>query len=81
MNDSQQLRELHDSYVWEVNAAVGEGRLDIVWELADQYFDRAVGLLTLGEPAGCGRDDCAVCQTPRPVRRAPRRLRWSRRRR
>ncbi|MCW2792266.1 MAG: hypothetical protein JWO76_1364, partial [Nocardioides sp.] len=41
MNDKEQLRELHDTYVWEVNAAVGEGRLDLVWQLADDYLDQA----------------------------------------
>jgi hypothetical protein len=67
MDDIQQLRELHDTYVWEVNAAVGEGRLDLVWQLADEYLDEALRLVTGGEPAGCGRPECAVCQRPRPA--------------
>ena len=70
-----QLRELHDSYVWEVNAAVGEGRLDLVWQLADEYLDQALVLMTAGEPTGCERPDCAVCLAPRPVR-TPRQPRW-----
>ena len=35
MGDDERLRELHDTYAWEVNAAVGEGRLDLVSQLAD----------------------------------------------
>jgi hypothetical protein len=61
MADQQQLRELHDAYVWEVNAAVGEDRLDLVWHLADDYMDRALRLLSEGEPPTCGSPDCAVC--------------------
>ena len=79
MEDQERLRRLHDSYVWEVNAAVGEGRLDLVWQLADQYVDEALGLITIGEPTGCGRLDCAVCGAPRPAPRTLRRRRWLRR--
>jgi hypothetical protein len=81
MGDNEQLRELHDTYVWEVNAAVGEGRLDLVWQLADDYLDQALELITGAEQAGCERPDCAVCQGPRPAPAVSRRHRWSRRRR
>jgi hypothetical protein len=55
------LRELHEAYVWKVNAAVAEGRMDLVWEFADEYTDEALQLVyALGSP-GCGRSDCAVC--------------------
>lgn len=76
MDDIEQLRELHDTYVWEVNAAVGEGRLDLVWQLADQYLDEALRLVTDGEPAGCGRPQCAVCQRPRAASAGSRRHKW-----
>ena len=79
MYDNEQLRVLHDTYAWEVNAAVGEGRLDLVWQLADDYLDRALRLITDGEPAGCGRTDCAVCHRPRPAPAVPRHRRWPRR--
>ena len=79
MDENEQLRELHDEYVWEVNAAVAEGRLDLVWQLADDYLDRALRLLTEGEPAGCGRTECAVCHRPRTARGVPGRRRWPRR--
>lgn len=77
MGDEEQLRELHDTYAWEVNAAVGEGRLDLVWRLADEYLDKALELMTAGEPTGCGRPDCAVCQGRRPAA-VPRRRGWHR---
>ncbi len=79
MSDNEQLQELHDTYVWEVNAAVGEGRIDLVWGLADEYLDKALGLLTDGEPTGCGSPDCAVCQRPPTALPRPRRRRWPRR--
>jgi hypothetical protein len=79
MGDPEQLRELHDTYAWEVNAAVGEGRLDLVWRLADEYLDRALELMIDGEPTGCAREDCAVCQRPRPAPSMPRRRSWFRR--
>jgi hypothetical protein len=78
MGETEQLRELHDLYVWEVNAAVGEGRLDLVWQLADDYLDEAVRLITGAEPAGCGKADCVVCTSPRPAAPVTRRHRWSR---
>ena len=52
MGGNEQFSELHDAYVWEVNAAVGEGRLDLVWQLADEYLDQALELMTGGEPTG-----------------------------
>ena len=79
MSVSDQLKELHDTYTWEVNAAVGEGRLDLVWQLADDYFEHAVALMTDDEPLGCGRSDCAVCQGARTAPVRSRRRWWSRR--
>jgi hypothetical protein len=81
MGDEDQLRDLHDRYTWEVNAAVGEGRLDLVWQLAEEYVDEALATLTAGEPPGCGRPDCPVCLATRAAPEVPRRRRWLRRRR
>ena len=64
--DKEQLTRLHETYVWYVNAAVGEGRYDLVDQLADEYLDEALALLTEGDTAGCGRPDCVACR-PRPV--------------
>jgi hypothetical protein len=81
--DTGSLRELHDAYVWQVNAAVGEDRMDLVRRLADEYTDRALALMTALEPAACGRADCVMCDRPRSTRTLRGRrgwLRWPRRR-
>ena len=77
-SDADVLRELHDTYVWEVNAAIGEGRLDLVWGLADEYLDQALELITGGEQTGCVAEDCAVCQRPRTAPPRSRGRMWSR---
>ena len=77
MSDTDLLRELHDAYVWEVNAAVGEDRMDLVWQLADEYTDRALRLMTETESPGCGRPDCVVCARPSQPSSRPARRRWS----
>ena len=78
MGETDLLRELHDAYVWKVNAAVAEGRMDLVWELADEYTDEAVQLMTRLHSPGCGRPDCAVCAqgSARPTVSARRRRFW-----
>lgn len=81
MADTDLLRELHDTYVWEVNAAVGENRMDLVWRLADDFADKALELMTAMESPGCERPDCLICARGRgagPARR--RRFGWARRR-
>ena len=75
MPDTRALQQLHDAYVWEVNAAVGEDRLDLVWQLVDDFTDEALRLLTDSDDAGCGRPDCVVC-THVTHQRATRRRRW-----
>ena len=54
----------YDDHV-AVNAAIGEGRIDLVWGLADEYLDQALGLITGGEQTGCDVEDCAVCHRSR----------------
>jgi len=81
MRESDLLRELHETYIWKVNAAVEEGRMDLVWDFADEYTDEALGLMTTLESPACSRPDCAACAAAgsRPVvppRR--RRFRWGR---
>ena len=60
-SDADVLRELHDTYVWEVNAAVGEDRMDLVWRLSDEYADQALHLMARVASPGCGRPDCVIC--------------------
>jgi hypothetical protein len=64
MSTTAQLQDLHDDYVWQVNAAVGEDRPDIVRQLTSDYLDLALELFSANEPAGCGREDCMVCRRP-----------------
>jgi hypothetical protein len=42
------LHQLHDEYVWKVNAAVAEGREDLVRRLSDEYVDEALRILAEG---------------------------------
>ncbi|MFL6129702.1 MAG: hypothetical protein ACJ73E_11625 [Mycobacteriales bacterium] len=77
-NGVQALRKLHEDYVWRVNAAIGEGREDIVARLVAEYPDAALRLLTECAAPACDRPGCAACAAPRP--RAPtggRRARWA----
>ena len=80
MGETDPLRELHDAYVWKVNAAVAEDRMDLVWQFADEYTDEALQLLTTLESPGCGRPDCAICARDSASPTVPARRRWFRRR-
>jgi len=55
------LADLHDTYVWDLNAAVAEGRDDLVRDLADDYFERSVRLMMGQQPPYCGRPTCVMC--------------------
>lgn len=72
--ETRRLRELHDDYAWLVNAAVEEGREDLVWKLSDEYLVRAMQIMT-DEHA----DDCEPVTPvlPRPPRAAGRRRAFS----
>ena len=78
MSDQDQLLALHDAYVWEVNAAVGEGRMDLVWRLVDSYMDEALAMMS-ADTSGCGRPGCTMCGRAAPPTVAPHRRRWFRR--
>jgi hypothetical protein len=81
--DTDLLCELHDAYVWKVNAAVGEDRMDLVWRLADEYTDKALRLITATESPGCGQPDCTICARSSSASALPARrswLGWARRR-
>ena len=51
-DETARLRALHDEAVWQVNAAVAEGRYDLVASLTDDYVDAA--LQHDGLPGGRG---------------------------
>jgi len=72
------LRALHDDYVWKVNAAVAEGRDDLVRRLSDEYVEEAAHLLAdeAGEVCACARCRGASTGSPSaPPSGRPRR-RW-----
>ena len=76
MGDADLLRELHDAYVWEINAAVGEDRMDLVWRLADEYLGQALQLITAMETPGCGRAECVICARASSALAEPARRSW-----
>jgi len=80
--DREELARLHETYVWHVNAAVGEGRMDLVERLADEYLEEALGLLTDGDAPGCDKPDCPACRRqpapPQAPPQAPRHTGWRR---
>jgi hypothetical protein len=78
LGDTDLLRELHDAYAWEVNAAVGDDRMDLVWRLADEYMDKALQLIAAVETPGCGRADCVICARSNTALTEPARRRWLR---
>lgn len=46
-----ELGRLHDHYTWEVNAALGDGREDLVESLAAAYTDEALLVILRHEAA------------------------------
>lgn len=94
--DSEQtarLRELHDDYAWKVNAAVAEGREDLIRRFCREYVEEALRMLAdqTAADVACGRERCAACtglRVPPPSRRGRRlgllgaagALRWPRHR-
>jgi hypothetical protein len=74
-DETRRLRDLHEDYAWRVNAAIGEGREDLVRKLAEEYLIKAMHAMSDERPHACDRSDCAICTQPRAVRahRAPRR--------
>jgi len=39
---NEELTDLHDSYVWQTNAAVSAGRDDLAANLAQEFVDEAL---------------------------------------
>ena len=76
MGETDVLRELHDAYVWEINAAVGEDRMDLVWRLADEYLGKALQLMAAMETPACGRAECVICARSSSAMTAPGRHSW-----
>lgn len=70
------LRELHEDFAWKVNAAVAEGRDDLIGRFSEEYVEQALRMLTGGAAGGtaCGREHCTTCTGPRTA--PPRRRLW-----
>jgi hypothetical protein len=66
-DEADRLRELHDAYAWEVNAAIAEGREDLVWRLVDDYLVAAMREMTSAYTDACQRPDCTMCSRPAPA--------------
>jgi hypothetical protein len=54
LDQTARLRELHDDFAWKVNAAVAEGREDLIRQFSGEYVEEAVRILTEGSPAAGG---------------------------
>jgi len=62
--ETRRLRELHETYAWQVNAAIGEGREDMVRQLCDDFLSSALEIMAAGQTAvTCPLPDCPTCVT------------------
>jgi hypothetical protein len=60
--ETRRLRELHEAYAWQVNAAIGEGREDIVRQLCDDFLGQALEIMAAGQTAvACLQPGCPTC--------------------
>jgi hypothetical protein len=60
--ETRRLRELHETYAWQVNAAIGEGREEIVRQLCDDFLSQALEIMSAGQTSvGCLQPDCPTC--------------------
>ena len=41
----QQMTDLHEQYIWHVNSAVAENRMDLVQRLNEEYVEEALRLI------------------------------------
>ncbi len=41
----QQMTTLHEKYIWQVNSAVAENRMDLVQRLNEEYVEEALRLI------------------------------------
>ena len=80
-DETERLRELHEDYAWRVNAAIGEGRDDLVKRLSDEYLRKAMQMMTgerlLPDQASA---TASIGSRPRGARLLSRAQWWRRRR-
>ena len=62
--ETRRLRELHETYAWQVNAAIGEGREDMVRQLCDDFLSDALEIMAAGQSSvTCPLPECPTCAT------------------
>jgi hypothetical protein len=66
------LRDLHEQYAWRVNAAVGEGREDLIRQFCGEYVEDAVRILAEAPAVPGGPRMREERERPRAVRPSPR---------
>ena len=76
-DETERLRELHEDYAWQVNAAIGEGREDLIARLSDDYLRKAMQMMA-GERLLTGEAVAPVDLGPRPRTARHRILSWAR---
>jgi hypothetical protein len=60
--ETRRLRELHEEYAWQVNAAIGEGREDVVRQLCDDFLSQALDIMAAGQTSvACLQPGCPTC--------------------
>ena len=64
-DETGRLRDLHEDYAWQVNAAIGEDREDLVRKLSDEYLVKAMQVMTDGHPSACERSGSTSGIQPR----------------
>ena len=70
--ETRRLRELHEAYAWQVNAAIGEGREDVVRQLCDDFLGQALEIMAAGQTSvACLQPGCPTCALLGRSRRAP----------
>jgi len=74
-DETARLRQLHDDYTWELNAAVTEGREDLIAGLIDDYLADALHEMELTRLPGQGFDQDTIRVRPH-ARSAMRRHHW-----
>ena len=60
---NERLRLLHEHYTWQINAAVAEGRMDLVRELTNACDDEALAVMLAAEDDTSGQPNQRTVET------------------
>ena len=77
-DETARLSDLHDAYIWEVNAAIGEGREDLLAALEEDYLAEAMREMVRdrGRNSRSGGFPVAVAAKSPPDRLRLKTFRW-----